>query len=189
MAQFTCTVCGDSFGQKSRFERHMATSHPKRAPSAADIEKALSGIQYPKTREELVNYAARKSSDEELISLIKSLPARQYRDSAEVGIALGEVKQRQGVRSAEEVARTEAPGTKGGRTAAAAMSVSAATIAKVLSGVDFPKNKDELRDYAQKSMTEVEVADPQGVMAVIDRLPEREYQNMADVEKSLGQVV
>jgi hypothetical protein len=188
MAQFTCNVCGDSFGQKSRFERHLATSHPKRAPSAADIEKALSGIQYPKTREELVNYAARKSSDEELINLIKSLPARQYRDSADVATALGEVKQRQGIRSAEEVARTEAPGTKGGRTAAA-MSVSAATIAKVLSGVDFPKNKHELRDYVQKSMTEVEVADPQGVMAVIDRLPEREYQNMADVEKSVGQVV
>jgi hypothetical protein len=33
----------------------MATSHPKRAPSAADIEKALSGIQYPRTKEELIN--------------------------------------------------------------------------------------------------------------------------------------
>jgi hypothetical protein len=69
------------------------------------------------------------------------------------------------------------------------MSVSAATIAKVLSGADFPKNKDELRDYAQKSMTEVEVADPQGVISVIDKLPKREYQNMADVERSVGQVI
>jgi hypothetical protein len=166
----------------------MTTSHPERAPSAADIEKTLSGIQYPKTREELVNYAAERVSDEELMNLIKSLPTRQYRDSAEVAIALGEVKQRQGVRNAEEVARTEAPSTKGGR-AAVAVSVSAATIAKVLSGADFPKNKDELRDYAQKSMTEVEVADPQGVISVIDKLPKREYQNMADVERSVGQVI
>jgi hypothetical protein len=105
----------------------MTTSHPERAPSAADIEKTLSGIQYPKRREELVNYAAERVSDEELMNLIKSLPTRQYRDSAEVAIALGEIKQRQGVRSAEEVARTEAPSTKGGR-AAAAMSVSAATL-------------------------------------------------------------
>ena len=154
MAQFTCYVCGDSFEQKSRFDRHMATSHPERASSAADIEKALSGIQYPKTREELVKYAAGRVSDEELMNLIKSLPTRQYRDSAEVAIALGEVKQRQRVRSLEEVARTEAPSTKGGRTAAA-MSVSAATIAKVLSGADFPKNRDELKDYAQKHLTEV----------------------------------
>jgi hypothetical protein len=166
----------------------MATSHPEKAPSAANIEKALSGIQYPKTREELVNYAAGRVSDEELMNLIKSLPTRQYRDSVEVAIAIGEVKQRQGVRSSEEVARTEAPSTKGGRTAAA-MSVSAATIARVLSGAHFPKSKVELRDYAQKSMTEVEVADPQGVIGVIERLPDREYQNMADLERSVGQVI
>jgi hypothetical protein len=80
----------------------MATSHPERAPSAADIEKALSRIQYPKTREELVKYAAGRVSDEELMNFMKSLPTRQYRDSAEVAIALGEVKQRQGVRSSSK---------------------------------------------------------------------------------------
>jgi hypothetical protein len=166
----------------------MATSHPERAPSAADIEKALSGIRYPRTEEELVNYAAGRVSNEELMDLIKSLPTRQYRDSAEVAIALGEVKQRQGVRSAEEVARTEAPSTKGGR-AAAAMSVSAATIAKVLLGLDFPKDKGALKDHAQKRMTDMEVTDPQRILNIIDNLPDREYQNMADIEKSLGQIL
>ncbi len=167
----------------------MATSHPERAPSAADVERALSGIQYPKTREELVKYAFQQVSDKDLMDMINSLPNRVYRDSAEVAIALGEVKQRRGIRSAEEVAKTEAPSAKGGR-AAATTSVSAATVAKVLSGVDFPKNKVELKDYAQKHMTEVEVAeDPQSIIGVIDRLPDKEYQNMADVEKSVGQVL
>ena len=188
MAQFTCKVCGDGFEQKSRFERHMATSHPETAPSAADIEKALSGIQYPRTKEELVNYASGRVSNEELMNIIKSLPTREYRDSADVAIALGEVKQKQGIRSAEEVSKTQAPGTKGGR-AAATSSVSAAAVAKVLSGVDFPKNKGELSDYAQKHMTDVEVADPQCIISVIESLPDREYQNMADVEKSIGQVL
>ena len=190
MAQFTCRVCGDNFDQKSRFERHMATSHPESAPSAADIEKTLSGIQYPKSREELVDYASgRVSDDEELINLIRSLPSRLYRDAAEVAIALGEVKQRQGVRSSEEVTKTEAPSTKGGR-AAAAMSVSAASIAKVLSGVDFPKNKGGLKDHAQKNMRNMEeVGDPQRIISVIDNLADREYQNMADVEKAVGQLV
>jgi Protein of unknown function (DUF2795) len=91
----------------------MATSHPKRAPSAADIEKTLSGIQYPRTKEELVNYALGRISDEELVNIIKSLPPREYRDSADVAIALGEVKKKQGIRSAQEVAKTEAPGAKG----------------------------------------------------------------------------
>jgi Protein of unknown function (DUF2795) len=190
MAQFTCEICGDGFEQKSRFERHMATSHPEKAPSAADIEKALSGVQYPRTKEELVNYASGRMSDEELMNIIKSLPAREYRDSADVAIALGEVKRKQGIRNAEEVAKTEAPGAKGGRAAAATTSsVSAATVAKILSGVDFPKNKYELRDYAQKHMTDIEVADPQRIISVIDSLPDREYKNMADVEKSIGQVL
>jgi hypothetical protein len=59
-AQFTCEVCGDGFEQKSKFERHMATSHPERAPSAADIEKALQGIQYPKTKEQIVEHVTQQ---------------------------------------------------------------------------------------------------------------------------------
>jgi hypothetical protein len=168
----------------------MATSHPKRAPSAADIEKVLSGIQYPRTKEELINYASQRPSGKDLMDMVNSLPSRIYRDSAEVAIAVGEVKQKQGIRSAEEVAKTEAPGTKGGRAAAAATSsVSAAAVAKVLSGVDFPKNKGELKNHAQKNMTDMEVADPQRILSVIDSLPDRKYQNMADVEKSLGQIL
>lgn len=188
MAQFTCEVCGDGFEQKSRFERHMATSHPEKALSAADIEKALSGIQYPRTKEELVNYASGRVSDEELMNIIMSLPTREYRDSADVAIALGEVKQKQGIRSAQQVAKTQAPSAKGER-AAATTSVSAATVAKVLSGVDFPKNKGELIDHAKKHMADIEVADTQHIISVIDSLPDREYLNMADVEKSVGQVL
>src|SRR3954447_26411743 len=91
-AQFTCNICGDGFEQKSRLERHMATSHPPQAPSAADLEKALSGIKYPKTKEELIEYASHKSSNGDILDLIKSLPERTYIDSAEVAIALGELK-------------------------------------------------------------------------------------------------
>jgi hypothetical protein len=165
----------------------MATSHPERAPSAADVEKALGGIDYPKVKRELVSHASQKVSNKDLLSLLQSLPDRIYRDSAEVAIALGEVKRAQGIRASEEIAAEEPPSVKGGR--AAATSVSAATVAKVLSGVDFPKNKGELRDYAQKHMTEVKIADPQGIIGVIDKLPDREYENMADVEKSVGQVL
>lgn len=90
--QFTSSICGEGFEKRSRLERHTATSHPPRGPSAADIEKALSGIQYPKAKEGLVQYTSQKVSTigQELFDLIKSLPERTYRDSAKVATALGD---------------------------------------------------------------------------------------------------
>src|SRR5919198_663540 len=132
--QFECSICGQGFEQKSRLERHMASSHPPQAPSAADVENILSGIEYPKTKEDLVQYASQKESvvGQALFDLIKSLPSRVYRDSADVAVALGELKSGKRMRSAEEVKATDQPSKKGGRTAAT-YSVSAAAVAKALS--------------------------------------------------------
>jgi Protein of unknown function (DUF2795) len=188
--QFTCSVCGDGFEQKSALERHMATSHLRRAPSAADIEKVLSGIQYPKTKEDLVQYASQKLSTigKDLFDLIKSLPPRTYRDSADVAIALGELKSGKKVRTAAEVQASEQPSKKGGRTAVISSSISAATIAKVLSGIDFPKSKDGLREYAKENISKAEVEDIEELLKVFDELPSKEYTNMADVEREVGRI-
>lgn len=188
--QFTCSVCGDGFEQKSAMERHMASSHPPRAPSAADIEKVLSGIQYPKSNEDLVQYASQKLSTigKDLFDLIKSLPPRTYRDSADVAIALGELKSGKKVRTAAEVQATEQPSKKGGRAAVISSSISAATIAKVLSGIDFPKSKDGLKEYAKENISKAEVEDIEALLNVFDELPAREYTNMADVEREVGRI-
>jgi len=189
-SQFTCSVCGDGFEQKSALERHMATSHPPRAPSAADIEKVLSGIQYPKTKEDLVQYASQKLSTigKDLFDLIKSLPPRIYRDSADVAIAVGELKSGKKVRTAAEVQASEQPSKKGGRAAVISSSISAATIAKVLSGIDFPKSKDGLKEYAKENISKAEVEDIEALLKVFDELPSKEYTNMADVEREVGRV-
>jgi hypothetical protein len=188
--QFTCSVCGDGFEQKSAMERHMATSHPPRAPSAADIEKVLSGIQYPKSNEDLVQYASQKLSTigKDLFDLIKSLPPRTYRDSADVAIAFGELKSGKKVRTAAEVQASEQPSKKGGRAAVISSSISAATIAKVLSGIDFPKSKDGLKKYAKENISKAEVQDIETLMNIFDELPAREYTNMADVEREVGRI-
>jgi len=189
-SQFTCSVCGDGFEQKSALERHMATSHPPRAPSAADIEKVLSGIQYPKTKEDLVQYASQKLSTigKDLFDLIKSLPPRIYRDSADVAIAVGELKSGKKVRTAAEVQASEQPSKKGGRAAVISSSISAATIAKVLSGIDFPKSKDGLKEYAKENISKAEVEDIEALLNVFDELPSKEYTNMADVEHEVGRI-
>ena len=190
MSQFTCSICGDGFEQKSHLERHIITSHPSQAPSAADVEKTLAGIRYPKSKQDLVQYASQKLSTvgQDLYELIKSLPSRTYRDSAEVAAALGELKSGKQIRSEKEVAAAEQPSKKGGRTAATS-SISAASIAKVLSGIDFPKTKSGIKDYAKKNISNIEVKDPDTILDMIDKLPNKQYNNMADLEKSVSNVI
>jgi Protein of unknown function (DUF2795) len=189
-SQFTCSICGDGFEQKSRLERHIATSHPPRASSVADVEKALAGIRYPKRKEDLVRYISQKASiiGQDLFELVKSLPDRTYRDSADVAIALGELKSGRGIRTAKEVEALEQPSKKGGRIAIRSSSVSAATIAKVLSGIEFPKSKDSLKEYAKEHLSKAEVEDLETVLQVLDELPAREYTNMAEIEHEVGRI-
>lgn len=90
MAQFECEICGAGFEQKSRYERHMMTSHPPRAPSAADIEKALAGVSFPKRHDELVQAAS--GADENVLEILEELPDKEYRDAADVARAFGELR-------------------------------------------------------------------------------------------------
>jgi Protein of unknown function (DUF2795) len=193
-SQFTCAICGKGFEQKSRLERHVETSHPPSAPSAADVQKVLAGINYPKSKQDLVRYASQRSStvSEDLLKLVQSLPERSYRDSAEVAIALGEIKSGKGVRSAEEVEAQKPPSKKGGEIAAQVFS--AAAIAKVLSGIDFPKSKDDIKKYAQKNLTSFMTKkqreeQSEVILDLLNKIPEREYTDMADVEREIGRVL
>lgn len=93
MHQFTCAICGDGFDQKSRYERHLAVAHPPSALTAADVEKALSGIQFPGHRDKIVDFAAgRFPPGSDVIRALSSLPERVYRDAAEVAVAFGETR-------------------------------------------------------------------------------------------------
>jgi hypothetical protein len=62
------------------------------------------------------------------------------------------------------------------------MAVSAVDIAKHLSGIDFPANKQDLISHARGKNASQEIID------TLQQMPEREYGNMADVEKGFGEV-
>lgn len=182
MAQFVCPYDGEEFEQRSRFERHMASSHPPRALTAADVEKALGGIDYPQSKQGLLDYAARRlPPDSEVLEAIRSLPDRNYRDAADVGVGFGQSKAPHRV-----FASAEPPSHRGG-TVAVYYLVSAAAIARVLGGIDFPASKAELSAHANRHADRV--SDPSGVQKVIERLPERRYTSMADVEAEVGRLL
>lgn len=71
-------------------------------------------------------------------------------------------------------------GERGG--AKATQTGSAAGVAKSLKGVDFPKDSDELLDYAKDHDA------PDQVIEVLEELPNRTFRNMADVQKAVGEV-
>ena len=93
MARYVCEYDGETFDQKSRYERHMASAHPPHAVSAADLEKAFAGIDLPRTKHELVDYArSRLPPDSEVLRVIRRLPARTYRTAVDIAKGFGELK-------------------------------------------------------------------------------------------------
>lgn len=196
--QFICNICGAGFEQKSRIDRHMLTSHPKPAPSAVDVEKILGGIKYPKEKKDLVKYAKDKvlhsPDNQELLELIENLPEVIYRDSAEVAKALGDLKSGKKITIKADSGYEEQPGKKGGRTAST-HSLSAASIAKFLSGIDLPKNKKELIEYVKEkekdrhNTQQKEMINTQQIIQILDKIKSSDYHDMAQIEKQLGKVM
>lgn len=87
-----------------------------------------------------------------------------------------------------QLSREEAPGRGGkvGGKVAATKAPSAAAIAKILSGADFPKKKSDLVEYARANKSKVDAAEE--IIQVIQELQDRTYNNMADVEKAVSEV-
>jgi Protein of unknown function (DUF2795) len=61
---------------------------------------------------------------------------------------------------------------------------SAADVARVLRGSDFPAGKEDLIAYVHQVRDRA-----QGVLEILNQLPERQYCSMADVEKAVGEIV
>ncbi len=184
--QFTCPFCGKGYNQKSKLQRHTQTAHPPSAPSAADVERVLKGIRYPKTKEELFEIATQKlsTSSPDVLGLIDSLPKRNYRDSAEVAVALGELKSGKRPRSAANVTKLEAPSKKGGTIALKSRKISAAGIASALRGITFPKSKRGIIMHVRKQ----DNPNKEEIISILRRISDKEYQKLVQVEKEIGKL-
>ncbi len=55
-----------------------------RISSLTDVERYLSGVIYPTRREELSNYARSRNASDEVVEVLIGLPAREYKNTADV---------------------------------------------------------------------------------------------------------
>jgi uncharacterized protein DUF2795 len=88
----------------------------------------------------------------------------------------------------KQLSKEESPGRGGkiGVKVAATKATSAAAIAKLLSGIEFQKDKSKIVDYAEKNKKKVD--EPKELINTLKEIPNRTYHNMADVEKALGEI-
>ncbi|GAB3030209.1 DUF2795 domain-containing protein [Bowmanella dokdonensis] len=171
MAQFTCEHCGQEFEQRSRYEKHLQTAHPPRAISAADLEEQISGIEFPCSRQTLVEQARQRHSDG-IASLLTRLPDNHFRDAAEVARSLGELKSHKAKADVQ-------PSKKGGKEAL--KRGSASHIASLFGGLKFPASAQKLRNYAQQQATDKD-------KQMLQQFREKQYQDMADVAREFGRI-
>jgi hypothetical protein len=96
----------------------------------------------------------------------------------------------------KKLSKDETPGSKGGKIGgkvASTKSTSAAAIAKLLNGIDLPKSRDGLVEYAEKVKSKArhqeQIKVPQDIIDTIKELPSnRSYYTMADITKALGEI-
>jgi hypothetical protein len=89
----------------------------------------------------------------------------------------------------KQLSKEEYPGAKGGKIggkAAATKSASAAAIAKMLSGIQFPKNKNELIERVKGNKDKVDNAE--SIIDTVNELPTKTYRSMTDVEEALAEI-
>lgn len=65
---------------------------PTQHVSPAGVQKFLAGIDYPCSKEDLVNHAQRQGADENVINMLQSLDDDKFETAADVSKAIGEIE-------------------------------------------------------------------------------------------------
>ncbi len=144
----------------------------------------LIGARKKDIQEELEIDLNEEKETENTAELFKELRIKRRTSASETTIERRVSRQDRTAIMSQEVrrlSREEAPG-RGGKVAATRASSAAAVVAKMLSGTDFPKSKSELVSQAEKNRQKVEA--PEETIQIIREFPDREYANMAHIERS-----
>ncbi|MCF2132781.1 DUF2795 domain-containing protein [Mycetohabitans rhizoxinica] len=62
-----------------------------KAPSPVDIQKALKGMDYPASKEDVIQCAQRSHADDSVLEMLKRIPEREYGTPASVSKEVGKL--------------------------------------------------------------------------------------------------
>ena len=177
----------DKFGDK----RWISIEDPQLL-NYENIQVLLIGARKKDVEEELGIDIDEERETENTADIFKELKLRKEQVPLEP-LLKGTFPKKEEIPMAQEevkhLSKQEYPGGKGGKIGgkiAATRSTSAAAVAKIFSGIEFPKDKNELVDYAKENKSKVESLDE--LIEIIKKLPDTKYHNMADIEKGLGEI-
>ncbi|MFK4694293.1 hypothetical protein RKD22_007311 [Streptomyces pristinaespiralis] len=78
----------DSGGLARRAPTH-GGSHRRMAVNPIEMQKALGGVNYPASKEEIVDQASKHGAGKEIMSALGSLPSKRYDSPAAVNKEVG----------------------------------------------------------------------------------------------------
>lgn len=60
--------------------------------SPAYVQKFLSGMDYPASKQEIIDHAKKNNADQDVISILQQIPDQQYNSAADVSSGIGQVQ-------------------------------------------------------------------------------------------------
>jgi uncharacterized membrane protein YgcG len=105
---------GSHGGGRGSHQESEGISHRGAGSPPIEAQKALKGMDYPASKEEIVQHAKKHNADEEVMRVLKDIPDRQYENAVDVSKEFkGETKEEEGGRGSHGHAGRE--GSHGGQ--------------------------------------------------------------------------
>lgn len=132
------------------------------------VERYLAGVDYPASRQDLIDQARKNEADRDVMDTLNSLPDQTYHSPIDVSKAM-----------AGETIKPGEHASEAGQKAA----VSAADIQRHLRGIDYPAGKEGVINQAQKNNA------PEAVLDILRKIKDQEFHSAADLSRALGEVM
>jgi len=162
--------------------------------SPIEVQKALKGMDYPAKKQDLIEKARENSAPQEVMQVLESLPDKEFENAVDVSKEFGEggrgSHQGGSGRGSHQGGSTrgshQGGSTRGGQEekgqgishrGAGSPPIEAQ---KALKGMDYPAGKREILEKARENSATQEVMD------ILEDLPDKEYENAADVSKEFS---